>query len=220
MAAFTTIAALGMSAAGSAFSFLQAGKQSKIENQAQRDAAKYMADARKKLDVNMLKGLNLSRDAYDLESEQLSQFAGAGLQAGVEGDQRGAGAAVGRVGQLLSEQAKEQRVAMAKELSDFEMAVAKEDVNLQGQRVDLDLGEVAGQQQIAADARAARAQSMQAGVQGLVDVGLGAMEAGDAFSGTAERRAANKEKRQTKELIEELEDKIKNYGRRIWIRKG
>jgi len=198
MAAFTTIAALGMSAAGSAFSFLQAGKQSKIENQAQRDAAKYMADARKKLDVNMLKGLNLSRDAYDLESEQLSQFAGAGLQAGVEGDQRGAGAAVGRVGQLLSEQAKEQRVAMAKELSDFEMAVAKEDVNLQGQRVDLDLGEVAGQQQIAADARAARAQSMQAGVQGLVDVGLGAMEAGDAFSGTAERRAANKEKRQTR----------------------
>ena len=196
MAAFTTIAALGMSAAGSAFSFLQAGKQSKIENQAQRDAAKYMADARKKLDVNMLKGLNLSRDAYDLESEQLSQFAGAGLQAGVEGDQRGAGAAVGRVGQLLSEQAKEQRVAMAKELSDFEMAVAKEDVNLQGQRVDLDLGEVAGQQQIAADARAARAQSMQAGVQGLVDVGLGAMEAGDAFSGTAERRAANKAKRQ------------------------
>ena len=196
MAAFTTIAALGMSAAGSAFSFLQAGKQSKIENQAQRDAAKYMADARKKLDVNMMKGLNISRDAYDLESEQLSQFAGAGLQAGVEGDQRGAGAAVGRVGQLLSEQAKEQRVAMAKELSDFEMAVAKEDVNLQGQRVDLDLGEVAGQQQIAADARAARAASLQAGVQGLVDVGLGAMEAGDAFSGTAERRAANKEKRQ------------------------
>ena len=196
MAAFTTIAALGMSAAGSAFSFLQAGKQSKIENQAQRDAAKYMADARKKLDVNMLKGLNLSRDAYDLEFEQMSQFAGAGLQAGVEGDQRGAGAAVGRVGQLLSEQAKEQRVAMAKELSDFEMAVAKEDVNLQGQRVDLDLGEVAGQQQIAADARAARAASLQAGVQGLVDVGLGAMEAGDAFSGTAERRAANKAKRQ------------------------
>jgi len=196
MAAFTTIAALGMSAAGSAFSFLQAGKQSKIENQAQRDAAKYMADARKKLDVNMLKGLNLSRDAYDLESEQLSQFAGAGLQAGVEGDQRGAGAAVGRVGQLLSEQAKEQRVAMAKELSDFEMAVAKEDANLQAQKVDLDLGEVAGQQQIAADARAARAASLQAGVQGLVDVGLGAMEAGDAFSGTAERRAANKAKRQ------------------------
>lgn len=196
MAAFTTIAALGMSAAGSAFSFLQAGKQSKIENQAQRDAAKYMADARKKLDVNMMKGLNISRDAYDLESEQLSQFAGAGLQAGVEGDQRGAGAAVGRVGQLLSEQAKEQRVSMAKELSDFEMAVAQEDVNLQGQRVDLDLGEVAGQQQIAADARAARAASLQAGVQGLVDVGLGAMEAGDAFSGTAERRAANKEKRQ------------------------
>lgn len=196
MAAFTTIAALGMSAAGSAFSFIQAGKQSKIENQAQRDAAKYMADARKKLEVNMLKGLTLSRDAYDLESEQLSQFAGAGLQAGVEGDQRGAGAAVGRVGQLLSEQAKEQRVAMAKELSDFEMAVAKEDANLQAQKVDLDLGEVAGQQQIAADARAARAASLQAGVQGLVDVGLGAMEAGDAFSGTSERRAANKAKRQ------------------------
>jgi len=188
MAAFTTIAALGMSAAGSAFSFIQAGKQSKIEKQAQRDAAKSLAEAKKKLAVNMLSGLNLSRDAYDLESEQLSQFAGAGLQAGVEGDQRGAGAAVGRVGQLLSEQAKEQRVAMAKELSDFEMAVAQEDVNLQGQRVGLDLGEVAGQQQIAADARAARAQAMQAGVEGLVDVGLGAMENRRLYADTAAGR--------------------------------
>ena len=34
MAAFTTIAALGMSAAGSAFSFIQAGKQAQVERDA------------------------------------------------------------------------------------------------------------------------------------------------------------------------------------------
>jgi len=57
MAALSTIAALGLSAAGSAFSFIQAGKQADIEKKAQRDAAKALAEARKKLDVNYLRPL-------------------------------------------------------------------------------------------------------------------------------------------------------------------
>ncbi len=196
MAGFTTIAALGMSAAGSAFSFLQAGKQSKIENQAQRDAAKALAEAKKKLEVNMLSGLSIAKEPYELEREALLQQGASALQAGVEGDQRGAAATAGRVLQAQQQAQAGVRADMAQEMADLDLLKAQEDVNLQSQRVDLDLGEVAGQQQIAADARAARAASMQAGVQGLVDVGLGAMEAGDAFSGTSERRAANKAKRQ------------------------
>ena len=45
MAAFTTIAALGMSAAGSAFSFIQAGKQAQAERDANKAAAKAVAKA-------------------------------------------------------------------------------------------------------------------------------------------------------------------------------
>ena len=201
MAAFTSIAALGMSAAGSAFSFIQAGKQSKIEQQAQRDAANALAEAKKKLEVNMLSGLSIAKEPYELEREALLQQGAAALQAGVEGDPRGAAATAGRVLQAQQQAQAEVRSDMAQEMADLDLLEAQEDVNLQGQRVGLDLGEVAGQQQIAADARAARAASMQAGVQGLVDVGLGAMEAGDAFSGTDERRKANKVKRQKRRAV-------------------
>ena len=196
MAAFTTIAALGMSAAGSAFSFIQAGKQAQAERDANKAAAKALAEAKKKLEVNMLSGLSIAKEPYELEREALLQQGASALQAGVEGDPRGAAATAGRVVQAQQASQAQVRADMAQEMADLELLKAQEDVNLQSQRVGLDLGEVQGQQMRAADARAARAQAMQAGVQGLVDVGLGAMEAGDAFSGTAERRAANKAKRE------------------------
>ena len=195
MAAFTTIAALGMSAAGSAFSFIQAGKQAQAERDANKAAAKALAEAKKKLEVNMLSGLSIAKEPYELEREALLQQGASARQAGVEGDPRGAAATAGRVVQAQQASQAQVRADMAQEMADLDLLKAQEDVNLQSQRVGLDLGEVQGQQMRAADARAARAQAMQAGVQGLVDVGLGAMEAGDAFSGSPERKAARQRRR-------------------------
>ena len=60
---------------------------------------------------------------------------------------------------------------MAKEMQELDLLAAQEEVNLQRQRVGLDVGEARGQQMMAADARAAAAAATQAGVQGLVDMG-------------------------------------------------
>ena len=188
MAAFTTIAALGMSAAGSAFSFIQAGKQAQAERDANKAAAKALAEAKKKLEVNMLSGLSIAKEPYELEREALLQQGASALQAGVEGDPRGAAATAGRVVQAQQASQAQVRADMAQEMADLELLKAQEDVNLQSQRVGLDLGEVQGQQMRAADARAARAQAMQAGVEGLVDVGLGAMENSRLYADTAAGR--------------------------------
>jgi hypothetical protein len=188
MAAFTTIAALGMSAAGSAFSFIQAGKQAQAERDANKAAAKALAEAKKKLEVNMLSGLSIAKEPYELEREALLQQGASALQAGVEGDPRGAAATAGRVVQAQQAAQAQVRADMAQEMADLELLKAQEDVNLQSQRVGLDLGEVQGQQMRAADARAARAQAMQAGVEGLVDVGLGAMENRRLYADTAAGR--------------------------------
>ena len=51
MPAFTTIALTTLSAAGAGFSFAEAGKQNKLAREAQRDAAKALAEAKKKLEV-------------------------------------------------------------------------------------------------------------------------------------------------------------------------
>lgn len=186
MAALSTIAALGLSAAGSAFSFIQAGKQADIEKKAQRDAAKALAEAKKKLDVNYLRGLSIAKEPYELEREALLSQGAAALQAGVEGDPRGAAATAGRVMQVQQQGQAQVRSAMSREMSDLELLVAQEDVSLQGQRVGLDLGEATGQQMIAADARRARAEAVSAGVGALVDVGVGFLESENLYSGTPE----------------------------------
>ena len=49
MPAFTTIALTTLSAAGAGFSFAEAGKQNKLARAAQRDAAKALAEAKKKI---------------------------------------------------------------------------------------------------------------------------------------------------------------------------
>ena len=93
----------GTEIASSVFSFTAAAKEREKERNAKRDAAKAIAEARKKLEVNYFKGLNLSREAYDLEFEKMAVFGTSALQAGTEGDQRGVGAVVGRVGQMIAE---------------------------------------------------------------------------------------------------------------------
>ena len=186
MAALSTIAALGLSAAGSAFSFIQAGKQADIEKDAQRDAAKALAEAKKKLDINYLRGLSIAKEPYELEREALLSQGASALQAGVEGDPRGAAATAGRVMQAQQLAQGQQRASMASEMQRLDELAAQQDVALQGQRVGLDLAEATGQQQIAADARRARGEAVSAGVGALVDVGVGFLENQKLYADTAE----------------------------------
>jgi osmotically-inducible protein OsmY len=91
---------------------------------------------------------------------------------------------------------------MAEEMQNLDLLAAQEDVNLQRQKVGLDLGEAQGQQMIAADARRAAAQATTAGVQGLVDMGTTLFQGSDLYAGerTDTERAARKAGRQSKRL--------------------
>ena len=52
MAGIATAIGLGLSAIGTGMSFAQAGQQRKAQEKAEREAARVMAAARKKLEVN------------------------------------------------------------------------------------------------------------------------------------------------------------------------
>ena len=192
MPAFSTIALTTLSAAGAGFSFAEAGKQNRLARQAQRDAAKALEEAKKKLEVNMIKGLSIAKEPYELEREALLQAGASALQAGVEGDPRGTAATAGRVVQAQQAAQAQQRADMAKEMQELDLLAAQEEVNLQRQRVGLDIGEAQGQQMMAADARRAAAQATQAGIQGLVDMGTTLFEGSDLYAGqrTPEEREA------------------------------
>ena len=202
MAALSTIAALGLSAASSAFSFIEAGKQRKMEREAYRDAERAIAEAKKKLEINYMKGLSIAKEPYELEREALLSQGALALQAGVEGDPRGAAATAGRAMQVQQLGQRQQRADMAGEMQRLGELAADEESRLQTARVNVDIGEAIGQQQRGADSRRAAAQATQAGVQGLAKMGTSWIESRDLYADerTDAEKADIKANRQLKRL--------------------
>ena len=153
--------------AGSIMSFAQAKKQREMQQEAQREADKAFQEAQEKLAVNYLEGLSIAKEPYELERENLLQAGAAALQAGVEGETRGAAATAGQVLMAQQAQAAQQRAAMSREMQDLEKLAAQEESRLQGARVELDLGKAKGYQAQLADLRASEAASRLQGVQGI-----------------------------------------------------
>jgi hypothetical protein len=174
MAAFTTIAAgvgLAATAGSTGMSFMQASKQNKLKSQAESDAAKAMAEARKKLDVNFYDQLAIQKEPYELAREAALVQGAEALQAGVEGEQRGAGAVAGRIQMAQNEQQAGIRSAMGQELSNLEKLSAAEESRLRDMGVNLDLGEAQGAQLAARDAQQAATLATQQGMQGVTSMG-------------------------------------------------
>ena len=191
-----TAIGLGISALSSGMSFAQAGKQRKLQEEAEREAEKAFQEAKNKLDVNYLEGLAIAKEPYELERESLLQTSAAALQAGVEGETRGAAAVAGQA--LMAQQAGAagQRAAMSREMQALNQLAAQEDSRLQGARVDLDLAEAKGQQQMAADAAAARQAAISSGVQGIASMGMTALENAPLYDGKEGLREARQFTRQ------------------------
>jgi len=174
MAAFTAVAAgigLATTAATTGMSFVQAGKQRRMQRQAESEAEKAMAEARKKLEVNYYEALGIQKEPYELQREALLQQGAMGVEAGREGDVRGAAATVGRVQMAQQEAQAGIRSAMGQELTDLAKLTAAEESRLRDVGVGLDLEEVAGAQLAAANAQEMGAQAVQQGMQGVTSFG-------------------------------------------------
>jgi len=163
------IGGLAVSAGGATASFIQAGKQRKLKEQAQADAEKAMAEARKKLEVNYYDQLAVQKEPYELQRDALLSQGALAVQAGVESD-RGAAATAGRVQMAMNEAQAGIRTAQGKEMSDLAKLSATEDSRLRDVGVQLDLAEVEGAQQAQADAEQARAAAIQQGMAGVQSV--------------------------------------------------
>jgi hypothetical protein len=175
VATAVAIGGLAISAGSTAMSFAQAGKQSKLQRQAEAKAAQAMAEARKKLDVNFAKQRSIQKEPYELAREAMLSSGAQALQAGVESD-RGAETTAGRVQMAMNQGQADIRGTMGQELMDIEKDVLNEESRLRDLKTQLDLGEVEGQQLIARDAQEARAAAVAGGFQGLQSMGQQAME--------------------------------------------
>jgi hypothetical protein len=168
MAGFTAIATgvgLAATAGTTTMSFVQAGKQRRLQRQAEEDAAKAMADARRKLELNYYEALGIQKEPYELERQALIAAGAQAIEAGRESE-RGAAAVAGRVQMAQQEGQAAIRTAMGKELTELEKATAMEESRLRDVGVQLDLEEAAGAQQAAAQAQEAAQKATKEGIQG------------------------------------------------------
>ena len=157
----------GIGIAGSIMSFADAKKQRENQVAAQLEADKAFEEAGRILEEQYMSGVSIPMEAYDLEREGIAQAGAQAIEAISEGEARGASAGVGRVVALQQDALAKQRAALAERQFQLEKAQAEELSKLQQGRLDLKLGEVAGQQQMLADMRAQEAASRLSGVQAL-----------------------------------------------------
>ena len=168
--------------AGSISSFSQAAQQKKKQAAAEREADKAMREARKRLEVNVMEGLSIQKEPYELAREAALVTGAQALQAGVEGAERGAAATAGRVAMAQAAEQARIRSAMGQELTDINRAVVAEEGRLADIGMGISLEEAAGAQQAAADAEMLRAQALQQGFEGLVSAGTTAMSLAPLYS--------------------------------------
>lgn len=184
------IAGLALSAGSAGFSFAQAGASKRAQRDAESKADAMMRQARRRLDINYMEQLAIKKEPYELQREALLQQGATALEAAREGDQRGVAATAGRLQQAQNQAQAGVRTAMGQELQQIEKAVALEDSRLRDLNVQLDLGEIAGAQQAAADAETRAAAQMASGVQATAGALQQGLSMGQLYSADTKAQKA------------------------------
>ncbi len=173
MVGFATIAAVGGMAATAlttGFSVADLIKSKRLQKEADAEAEKAMAEARKFLDVNVYDALNIQMKPYDLEREAALTTGAQLIEAGRESE-RGAAAMAGRIQANQQSLNRDIQARMGKEMADLEKLSAAEESRLKDIKTQLYLDEVEGAQTASAmyDERAAQAaKNAISGVTSLV----------------------------------------------------
>ena len=163
------IGSIATSVGSAGMSFAEAGKQRKLQKEAESEAAKALVEARKKLDVNYYENLGINKDPYELEREALVSAGAQAIQAGQESE-RGAAATAGRIQMAQQQGQREIANDMGAEMLNLEKLTAAEDARLAGAQAGLYLSEAEGAQLAARDAQQAATKFTTAGIQGIGNV--------------------------------------------------
>jgi hypothetical protein len=164
----TGIVGLGISAGTTAVSFIQANNEKRKQADYEADASKALAQARKALQVNYAKSMSIQKEPYNQERLALLNTGAQITQYAAESE-RGAAAVAG---QLLAQQqmgAADITNRQTTDMQNIENAILEEESRLRDVNVGLDMQEIEGKQQAAADSRLAAAQAKQAGLQGIAN---------------------------------------------------
>ena len=156
-----TAITVGMSLASAGAGFAQAAKEKKLMRDAQEAAAKYMEDAKNKLSVNYMEGLQVPLEGYEAAARQNLALGMQSTDALIESGQRavlGGSGTVNAQGQAFAE---DQRFKMQQDLYNRDKLIAQEEMRIANQLAGIGLQEASGAQIAAAEADRNRRSSIQ-----------------------------------------------------------
>jgi hypothetical protein len=178
---------LGIQAIGAGFSIAEAIKQRREQRDAERTAKELVEQAKSRLEVNRMEGLQVPLDSYDQAMREVTAQQMQSLEGLREADARTLAAGVGKLAAAGSDATELQRQAMEGAILDRDKLIASEQSNIDRSIAGIDLESASGAQQMAADADAASAMNFQSAAQGL----------GGAFQSFAETQDLYKRQKTT-----------------------
>jgi len=171
------VAAAGIGAGttlyGGAKSFSDANKARKRGEAAERAADKAIEEAKRRVDVNAYEQLSIAKEPYELMRDALLTQGATGMQAGVEGETRGAAATAGRMQMAQNLRQGQVRGEMGQRMDEINKLVAGEDKRRQLQLAGIAMEETAGAQLAVRDAEEDRAAYIAQGVGTLGGIAEG-----------------------------------------------
>jgi hypothetical protein len=183
MAAITSaVITLGVASATAGASFAAASKQRKLQKEAQDQAAAAMKEAKDRLNVNYFDALSVNKEPYELQREAALAQGAQTVEAARESD-RGAGAAAGRIQMGQNQMQAGIRSSMGADMQQLDKLKASEDSRLAQMQAAINLEEVRGAQQAAADAARAAAVATAQGWEGIGKVGGAVVRLAPLMSG-------------------------------------
>jgi len=185
----TAIAGAAISAGTTAVSFAQANKEKNKQMEYEREADEALAKAREALKVNYAKQMSIKKEPYNAEREMLLSQGAMITEAAALSD-RGAAAAAGQV--YAGQQGAQANITdrQTDELYNIENAILEEESRLRDVGVSLDMEELRGNQQAAADARLAAQQATQQGIEGIANTATQALSMPKLYSGNRSKTNA------------------------------
>jgi hypothetical protein len=176
-AALVSSAATGAQLIGSAASSFGQARKARVRGEkAQAEVKKRMAEAKRRIDVNTAEQLSVPKEPYQLMRRAGLTAAATGLQAGVEGETRGAAATVGRVQMAQQQQEAEIAAAQSERMFQIDQLKAEEEKRIAEEMAFINLEESAGAQQAVRYAEEDRATALKEGFGTIAQMGGRALE--------------------------------------------
>ena len=157
----------GVAVLGTGFQISQGLKQGKMARDAQRASAAALAQAKQRLDVNRMEGLQVPVDAYERLMKEMTAQQKQSLTSLQEADERTLAAGMGKLYAASAGETEKVREKMAKEIFDRDKMVAQEEARIDRALASISLEEAIGFEKEAAQREEAAAMNIAGAIEGL-----------------------------------------------------